>query len=503
MKKIFTLALALFMLVFAVSGLAQQAPVSLMGYEPTDSNRNWADNLFFERMAQKTGLQFAFFQFSDLQAYHARLDAFTKGDKELPEVLFKAALDPVRAGRLLEKGLLVDLAPYLEEHAPNFYQLMQQRPELARAISLKGGAIPALPYVAQQPGQNILWINKAWLAELKLDTPRNFAELESVLQAFKEKDPNRNGRRDETPLSFIGPYDLKYLAHAWGLAANDFNIFVEGGKVQFLPQQPGFSDFVQGLARLYAQGLLDREGFSTVDALRRVSDAKASNRFGAFFAPLPTMVVPIDWTSQYQALLPLEFNGNTVYRAVASPVFYGTFALTTACRDIPKMLAFVDHLYTPQGAILAQVGLDGEDYVTDGDGSWRLIREGGDRSYFSRVIIASDQSAPGLSTEDFQRSYSDPVVRALTEQTAAVAQTSVLPFPHLPINAEQAARLAPLQAALGQYVDESIARFTLGEWQVNQERLDAFRQHLKTLGVEEFIALWQQIYDEGMAQNGV
>ena len=504
-KPCIYLMAALFLIVslpiFAVG--SQPHLISVIGYEAADNNRQWQDNLFFQRMAQRTGLQFSFSQYADLDAYKAHLKGLRKDDPDLPAVLYKARLDYDTAADLYEEGVLVDLAPYLQEYAPNFFLMMQQNPEIERAIMLQDGSVVALPFISRLPGQNILWINKAWLEELKIPMPRTIEELEQALTAFKNRDPNRNGRNDEIPLSFIGPYDLKYLSHAWGLIANDFNIFVDGGTVKFMPLEDRFTDFITWCRDMYAAGNLDRDGFTTADTLRRQTDAKAVNRYGAFFGPLPTTVVPMEWTGQYQALLPLSYEGETVYRAVASRVFFGTFALTAACDDIPGMLSWVDYLYTQEGAVLAGIGLEGEDFVRDGDGSWRLLRETGDRTYFSQVIIATDQSAPGISNEDFQCYYTDPIVRSLTEQTERVAQVSSLPFPDLPLTRDEAEKIAPLQSSIARYVDESIARFVLGEWQITDGQLEEFQNELEALGLNEFFAFWQNVYDRGMRGNGL
>lgn len=500
LRKTIVLFLVVLMMLPLIPALTEAQPaehlVSIMGYEPQDSYRIWQDNLFFSRMQQRTGIMLEFMQEGDLASYHQKLLGFSADDPALPQVLFKANLSPQLALVLREKGLLVDLGPHLQEHAPNFYRLMEEKPVIRKAITLQDGSIPALPFLAQTPAQNILWINRDWVKELKLEMPTTAAELEALLLAFKTRDPNRNGRQDEIPLSFIGPYDLKYLAHAHGLAANDFNIYVEDGQVQFMPLQPGFADFLAWAHSLYQAGLLDQDGFTTVDSLRRVTDAKGSNRYGAFFAPLPTNVVPVEWTAQYQAMLPLSYQGKTVYRDVASTISFGTFALTASCRNIAEMLFWVDYLYTEEGSVLAGIGREGEDYVVDGDGSWRLLREAGDRGYFSQVIIATDETVPGIASEDFQLNYIDTQVKSLTEQSRQVAALSSLPFPDIPFTQEELDRLAHLQAQIGKYVDESIGRFVLGEWETTPEQFDLFRQELKALGADQLTSIFQEMLDK-------
>lgn len=507
MRRQAVIILAMFLLISLIlPAFAQeggQKTMTMMGYEPVDNYRKWEDNLFFKRMRERTGITFEFRQFSDLDGFRARLSAMTPESADLPDVLFKARLAPAMTMELFDAGVLIDLALYLETYAPSFYALMQDNEEIKQAVTLPGGAIPALPFISLLPGQNILWINQAWLKELKLQVPETPEGLRQVLEAFLSGDPNRNGRRDEIPLSFNGPYDLKYLAHAWGLAANDFNVFVSDGQVRFMPLEAQFKEFIRWLHEAWKAGLLDRDGFTAIDSLRRVTDAKATDRYGAFFSPLPTNLVPVEWVGDYAAMPPIPYGGRQIYRSVASSVSTGAFALTSACEDIAGALSWVDALYTKEGAVLASIGKEGGDYVVDGDGSWRLLNENASRQYVSASIISDDDSAPGISSEDFQRRFSDPAVSRFMEQTEAVARFAVSPYPPYPLSRAEEEEIAPLQKAIGRYVDESVARFVIGERETSDEQFLAFEEELNRLGLKEFIAFWQRIYDRGSNEHGI
>jgi ABC-type glycerol-3-phosphate transport system substrate-binding protein len=55
----------------------------------------------------------------------------------------------------------------------------------------------------------VLWINKEWLAALRMPVPKTYEEFEAVLRAFKNDDPNGNGIYDEIPLAgSLDRYDL-------------------------------------------------------------------------------------------------------------------------------------------------------------------------------------------------------------------------------------------------------------------------------------------------------
>ena len=111
---------------------------------------------------------------------------------------------------------------------------------------------------------------------LGLSMPSTAEELTEVLRAFRDRDPNKNGRKDEIPLAFLGSFDLKFLGHAFGLIANDYNVRAVDGKTVFVPLDPRYRAFVEWLRDLYAEGLLDQQGFTTTDMLRTVEKDTAT-----------------------------------------------------------------------------------------------------------------------------------------------------------------------------------------------------------------------------------
>jgi putative aldouronate transport system substrate-binding protein len=82
-----------------------------------------------------------------------------------------------------------------------------------------------------------------------------------------------------------------------------------------------------------------------------------------------------------------------------------------------------------------------------------------------------------------------------------VSAVARVPFPPFSLTAEEEADIAPLQAAIAEHVDVSIARFILGEREITEPELAAFRQELEALGLERFMAFWQTIYDRTEGQG--
>ncbi len=477
-------------------GLAQEGKSYVMaGFDDGATYRTWDTNLFFARMQEKTGVSFVYRQFTEADAW-AREKAGMTAAGELPDVLFKAELTSADGIALLDSGVLIDLAPLIDEHCPNLSALLTEHPEWRDAITLPDGRIAALPYIDRSPMQNILWINQSWLTALKLDMPTDIASLTEVMRAFQTGDPNRNGKKDEIALAFLGPYDLKYLAHGFGLTANDFNLFAQGGEARFMPLEDDFRSFIAWCRDAYAERLLDKNGFTTNDSLRRVTDDSAAKVYGMLFTTMISNVLPVAWSSEYVAVPPLVYKGARVYRSVTGQVLRGAFAVTSACDDPALMLSWVDTLYSEEGSRLASVGLEGVDYVLNGDGTWRVSDAASANNYFTaETLITSGGTAPGVSCDEFQRQYTDSQVGLLSDQINAVNQVAALPFPLCDLTHEQLAYITPLQSAIGKYVDVSIAQWVLGEREISDEEFNTFEETLRELGLDEFMRFWQGILD--------
>lgn len=497
LKRIFSLFLAC-MLCIGGTALAQETETKtyvMAGFDNTEY-REWATNAFFTRMLEKTGINFAYQQYSDADQWTAAKTAMKPGN-DLPDVLFKARLTSAECIDMKEKGVLIDLKPYLEECCPNLWAILQKNPSYLDAITLPDGSIVALPYITSVAMQNYLWINEAWLKALNLSMPTTADELVHVLEMFRDYDPNKNGKNDEIPLGFLGPYDLKFLSHAFGLIANDYHVFVQDGQVKFMPLEENFRLFVTWCRDLYQAGLLDKEGFSTSNTLRQVTDKEAIATYGAILTPVAADIFRVPWATDYTIVEPLIYNDTQIYRDYIGKVLRGAFAITSACEEPEKMLQWVDYLYSEDGAILASVGQQNIDYLVDGDGTWRLTDTVMNDPFFTATsLIDGGATSPGIQAYDFQLLYSGSTVLEETlKRQESVNTAAVRPFPYYALSYAQLDEITPLQNEIGYYVDIQIARWVLGEIEISDATFAEFENTLEEMGLSTFLAFWQNVLE--------
>jgi putative aldouronate transport system substrate-binding protein len=496
-KRLLCVFLILLFLPGASAFAAEAAGFGIAGYDGEDTYRSWDKCLFFTRMAERTGVELTFDQYTDLGKWTAAKAAMTPGGS-LPDVLFKAELTPAECIALRGKGVLIDLKPLLEENCPNLWAILSAHPDYLAAITLPDGSIAALPFINAAPLQNCLWVNTEWLDTLGLPMPGTAEELANVLAAFKNGDPNGNGRRDEVPLMFLGAFDLKFLAQGFGMIANDYNLYARDGKACFMPLDARFRPFITWCRDLYVRGLIAHDGFVTGDSQRAVTDNKATPVAGMLLNVMVSNLLPSAWTLQYAVVPPLAYGGTAIYRSFAGNVLDGAFAITSACASPALALKWVDTLYTEAGARLASVGLENTDYLVDGDGTWRLAETVSDNRYFTgETLISSGGTPPGISCDAFQRKYTDGTVAYVSGQMDIVNAVAARPFPYYSLSYAEEAEIAPLQAAIGLYVDESIARWVIGETAITDESFAEFQNNLSAMGLEQFMTFWQGVLDAG------
>jgi len=480
----------------------ESVALSIAGFDRADHGRDWNTNAFFSRWAERFGVSLTLHQSSDLEEWTKEKAGFLTGS-ELPDALFKAELTAGETEALYQQGKIIDLRPLLETHAPNFYALLQEHPEWEKAIALPDGAIPALPGINQLPNNNVLWINQRWLDNLGLSMPTTAEELHSVLMAFRDQDPNQNGRQDEIPLTFSSMWDLRFLGHAFGMIANDYGLqLLEDGTVWSVNGSQEQRHFLAWLHDLWSEKLLDQNGFVTTDQVRKITDEKAAVPYGVLLGTTPLSLVPSGAMEQYQVLQPLIYQGGQKYRSFLSELTRGTFAISSSCKDPEKVLAMVDFLYTEEGARMAQAGLEGEDYQVNPDGTWvwNVSGSSSPSELLAHVTIAEGGTPPGMVSLDFQLAFEDGSTHRLLTDLSALKKLSTLPFPLRWIPSAQQEIVDDIQMKLGSYAEESMVHFVTGEMMLNDASWSEYRTGLVQRGAEELARLFQRLLDSDQSQ---
>ena len=135
------------------------------------------------------------------------------GNRELPDILFGVGLSASAITRYGKDGYFLDLSDYYadtEGASKTFWDRLNNElteaevEHILRVITdPEEGKIFGVPTIETSLIDKMryqMWINTEWLKAVGMEAPTNNKEMVEVLKAFKEKDPNGNGKADEIPL---------------------------------------------------------------------------------------------------------------------------------------------------------------------------------------------------------------------------------------------------------------------------------------------------------------
>jgi hypothetical protein len=111
------------------------------------------------------------------------------------------------------------------------------------------------------------------------------------------------------------------------------------------------------------------------------------------------------------------------------------------------------------------------------------------------ATLRDSDAYPMLNPVDFQLKFEDEKTVQLVRSLMGLNQTATLPFPLVTLNSDQQQTVSPMQMEIGRFVDESLARFVIGETPLTDESWQSYLSQLDGMGLKSFVSFWQQTLD--------
>lgn len=163
---------------------------------------------------------------------------------------------------LVKSGLAADLTEAFEKYAsPKTKEYVVADGGICMDMSRINGSLYALPATQGylESAGVITWLRKDWLDNLQLEVPKTFEDLEKIMRAFTNDDPDRNGLKDtyafttsNTLDELIGLFD-SFGSHPKSWVKNADGEIVYGGT------QPETKAALAFLNQAFKEGLINRE----------------------------------------------------------------------------------------------------------------------------------------------------------------------------------------------------------------------------------------------------
>ncbi|OCT12837.1 ABC transporter substrate-binding protein [Paenibacillus pectinilyticus] len=186
---------------------------------------------------------------------------------------------------LAKNGAITDLTDLLPKYAPNVMAVIPKEMwDIVKANDPTGkGRIYYIPGIVDY-GRETGLIRKDWLDKLSLQMPKTQDDYVKVLEAFRDKDPNGNGQKDELPTG--GREQAAWMDHLfamYGIAMfegkPDWDVY--DGKLTYSAVTPNMKAALEFIAKLYKDGLMDKE--SLLNNKAKWEGKNDSNLVGNYF----------------------------------------------------------------------------------------------------------------------------------------------------------------------------------------------------------------------------
>lgn len=447
---------------------------------------------------------------------------FASGD--IPDILVKATNTN---DFVTYNGLFENLAPYLDAgQMPNVSRMFEDHPELRVFCTDEEGAIYGLPdYRSMWHAFNrVLYINKTWLDNMNLQVPTTMDELEEVMLAFRDGDPNGNGdTTDEIPLDFNG--FPTYLLACFGipLMNESGGYYVEDGQVKNFRVDERYKTFMIWLRKLYTEGLINEEvltqdyskfqslarGEGTVAKVGVTLGSESGDRFGMELAdqyiPLPALKPHADSD---------ESEVYWGYYKDSQCITAATIAMSAKCENKEAAVKLIDGFYDEKTSVEVLFGgMNDVDGCTrdNGDGTytvlppadpsidpgtWKWTNSFADNSPYYFADDMEDRLTMGedMVRKDSERGPLEPTLKLMEEKCESY------PAMFITYSSDDNSTLALNQTTIDNIINPAYAGWLTEPDRDIEAEWDAYVDSVYANGLTENLQIRQAAYEKYMEQ---
>ncbi|HHW48915.1 MAG TPA: extracellular solute-binding protein [Clostridiaceae bacterium] len=420
---------------------------------------------------------------------------------ELPDLIYDNApsMYPGGAGKAVKDGIYLDVSELTDQYVPNYKYLRETYETFRKDTITDDGIMPGFFqfYKVETEDATNPWggffVRQDWLDELGLKVPVTYDDWYATLKAFKEK------KNAEAPLFMYHTaiYPSGELLSGYQVGPGFYQV---DGKVKFGPLEEGYREYLEMLNKWINEGLISKD-FMTNKAPFYNPDANyvATGKSGIFWAAsaLTGVYKHLSGNEKYALTAipaPVKNPGDKLYihglKGRIGAGVGGMVAVTRACKNTELAAKWINYLYSPDGQLLTNYGIEGTTYI---------MVEG--KPQLTDVILKSEEGNINDATykwtdpwamcpdRDLEMSFTEPVH---LENYRIWGQNAgndwVMPM-MLSLTEDETGKFNSIMSEINTYVSEMTLQFIIGEKPLSD--YDEFVAQLKDMKIDEAIAIQQ------------
>ncbi|AEV30511.1 ABC-type sugar transport system, periplasmic component [Sphaerochaeta pleomorpha str. Grapes] len=438
----------------------------------------------------------------------------------------------------VQEGMFLPLNDLIDTYMPNLSKLLDERPGIRQFLTSPDGNIYSLPdfnecyhcTVSQK-----VWVYQPWLDALGLKMPTTTDEFYQMLVAFRDKDPNGNGKKDEIPYAgaisgwnntpetfLLNSFIYSNLVASLDASPSSaIGFYRDGNTIRTMVNTPEYRDSLSYMAKLYREGLIYAASYTqNSDQLTQLVEGPkepivgvVAGGYGGMFS-----IVGGERYQNFRLLAPLKGPSGAQYaRFFTQEPVIGNVVISKTCKNPEVVARLVDYLYSDEGTLMSNYGFEGEgwEWAKDGDvgldgkkAIYKLLKAWNDmdpqNDCFVMLGVRENTSTirNGEAVNPDVNLYSSEGLEALLYQKSAELYSPYahpeLEIPTLRFLDDEETAFASKKVAYANYVRQSLVKFVTGAWSVDSD-WNQYIQGLDKLDLNGILGINQKAYNR---QNG-
>lgn len=402
--------------------------------------------------------------------------------------------------------VLIDHLPYLtEELTPQICKLMEAYPDAVPEALTESGWLAGMPQMSMQTESTSTFgpmIRKDWLDDLGLEIPETYDELYEVLKAFRDE----KGADAAMALNYAATGINSGLTLGYGIqglvadAAMSEPFYQVDDTVMYGPIQPEFKEYLSMINKWYEEGLIWQDFMSYQDFQNPPTDIILAGRTGFFYGEV-TFIATLQNASDDENFelvampdLVKEKGGTIPFMAERTYTAATPWSISTQCEYPELAMQWCNYMYTDEGALLCNYGIEGESFVFDENGVpvfTDLVLNNPDMSTTVALFMYCLDRGPFYRDETREQSgYTQAQKEASgiwnSNMSVGRAMGGAL-------NTDESDKVNQFYGDIKTYIQESVLEFVTGTRSLDE--FDAYVEHIKDMGIDDVTACWQDAYE--------
>ncbi len=292
---------------------------------------------------------------------------------DIPDILMSLGLNNAMITKYgVDEEMFLQLDDYMEKYAPNMQKSLANFKQGIGSMRMIDGHFYSMPVfdICQHCENSAkMWVYQPWLDKLEIPVPTTTDEFYQMLKAFKDNDPNGNGKADEIPLNGCAfnkgwHNDIQtFLMNAfvyYDRGSNANGMYVDNYQVKNALESEEYREGLRFLNKLYTEGLI-YENAMTQDnpALVKQVENQEIELVGAVPGGFVGMFANLggERGSQFRPISPVKgpsgYQNTPLYPSYAGS---GDWVISADCENPIRAVQLADAMYEMEPSLDIRAG---------------------------------------------------------------------------------------------------------------------------------------------------